>query len=247
MPKCEIRIGHYLFTPRLTSTILVLAILPLLLSLGFWQLNRAEQKRSMLQQFQARHHQAPVSLAALIIQKAKQKDIRYLPVQVQGYFDNAHSILLDNQFYQHQAGYYVLTPCFPVVKQSAVLINRGWIPRTTNRLQLPSIPPLSGMQKLTGIVQLPTAKPFTLGSIADNQTWPWRIEALVIPKIQQRLGYEIAPFVILLDPTQAGGFARDWQPINTALPPQRHVAYAVQWFALALTLLILYLVISIKR
>lgn len=243
MPKCEIRIGHYLFAPRFTSTILVLAILPLLLSLGFWQLDRAQQKRSMLQQFQARHHMMPVSLTAL----KKQNDIRYLPVQVQGYFDNAHSILLDNQFYQHQVGYYVLTPFFPDINQPAVLINRGWIPRTTNRLQLPSIPPLSGMQKLTGIVQLPTAKPFTLGSLADNQTWPWRIEALVINKIQQRLGYKVAPFVILLDPTQAGGFARDWRPVNTEMPPQRHVAYAVQWFALALTLTILYLIITIKR
>jgi len=244
MPKFEVKIGPYRFAPRLIPTLAMLVLLPLLLSLGFWQLDRAQQKRLLLQKFQMRQHLPPFLSLAEINAKA---DIRYYPIRLQGIFDNSHSLLLDNQFYQHQPGYYVITPFLPLHQTKAILVNRGWIPQQGLRTLLPKIPVAIGIQEIQGLIQIPTAKPFTLGPIADSTGWPWRIETLQLAPIQRRLGYEIAPFVVLLNPSATVSFKREWLPVNTAMPPQRHVAYAVQWFALALTLLIIYLVVNTKR
>jgi surfeit locus 1 family protein len=46
------RIGHREFSPRPIPTVATVVLLPILISLGFWQLDRAAQKRQMLQQFQ---------------------------------------------------------------------------------------------------------------------------------------------------------------------------------------------------
>ncbi|MEM8984954.1 MAG: SURF1 family cytochrome oxidase biogenesis protein, partial [Pseudomonadota bacterium] len=59
-------------------------------------------------------------------------------------------------------------------------------------------------------------------------------------------GRSLLPWALLLDGDAEDGFAaRDWQP--TGLPPERHLGYAVQWFALALTLVILWFVFSLKK
>ena len=51
--------------------------------------------------------------------------------------------------------------------------------------------------------------------------------------------------VLLLDKDQPGGFVREWNPV--VVGPERHVGYAVQWFALAAALVILYVWVNLNR
>ena len=51
--------------------------------------------------------------------------------------------------------------------------------------------------------------------------------------------------VLLLDPGEPDGYLRQWQA--PGFPPMRHLAYAVQWFGLALTLAVIYVVTNVRR
>ena len=65
-------------------------------------------------------------------------------------------------------------------------------------------------------------------------------------ELEQRLGYPLQPLVLLLDKDDAFGFIRDWKAVY-GVTPDKHRAYAVQWFTLALVLLLIYLGVNSKR
>ena len=51
--------------------------------------------------------------------------------------------------------------------------------------------------------------------------------------------------MLLLDPASGSGYVRDWQP--PGLPPLRHFSYAIQWWGFAVTLLIIWGIMSARR
>jgi len=172
--------------------------------------------------------------------------LKYKPIQVSGHFDNQHTFLLDNKTNQHRVGYHVLTPLIPNSGAKAILVNRGWIPRELNRDQLPNIENVMETQTLKGVIAIPSAKPFALGKLQDNPgNWPLIIEYIDVANLSKLIHHELFPFVIHLNADQPHGFIREWQPVY--LTPERHEGYAFQWFALAVTLLIAYLIVSFRR
>lgn len=228
---------------KLLPTLSVFLGVSLLMSLGFWQLHRADYKRQLQAQYQQRSQQSPVPFEQL----SQFTDSTYYPVKISGHFDNQHQFLLDNQFYQHQAGYDVITPLLPDKGGPAVLINRGWIAAGTDRQQLPQLPMIEQPVNLLGIIQ-PVSKPFLLGSkleIPKNTAWPRRIQLLDTKLLATQLGYPVAGQIVQLNRVSPYRFAPLWQPINTKA--YIHTAYAFQWFCLAATLLICYVVVQVKR
>ena len=210
----------------------------ILLKLGFWQLQRAQYKRELISQFHQRSKAAPMMLATVM---KNASEWQYQHVSIVGTFDNQHSFLLDNQFHQHQIGYQVITPLLLAANQASVLVNRGWIAAGTSRNVLPVIEPVMGSMQLQGMVYRPLKPMLVLKQIPlAKNVWPSRIQRLDFTEMQQTLGYPIQAFTILLDSNQAHGFIREWKPV--IIPPEKHIAYAVQWFALAATLMIIILV-----
>jgi surfeit locus 1 family protein len=65
-----------------------------------------------------------------------------------------------------------------------------------------------------------------------------------MPEVAEALSAQVYPQVVLLDDDQPDGYLRDWRPPGMA--PDRHVAYAVQWFGLAATVLVTWVVLSFK-
>jgi surfeit locus 1 family protein len=63
--------------------------------------------------------------------------------------------------------------------------------------------------------------------------------------LRNALGRAIEPRIILLDKEQADGFVRDWQPAT--FPPERHLSYAVTWFALAATVAAMFVALNLRR
>jgi len=101
------RLGSWRFCPGRASTIAVLLLLPVLLALGCWQLDRAAQKAELQTSFAKRFAQPPVDLAGI---DPADSSNRYLHVVASGRYDGAHQLLLDNQVHDGQPGYQVLTP-----------------------------------------------------------------------------------------------------------------------------------------
>jgi len=214
-----------------------LGIFIALQSLGFWQLERAKQKQALLDSYQANQQAAAVPLAAILPVTLQQ---RYQKITVQGSFDNQHNFLLDNKIYQHQAGYHVITP-FHLTgsNEPLLLMNRGFLAGTGQRTKLPDIPVIEGEHTLTAIIDFPPEKPFILGANYDAQSlrWPLVMQQLKVDDVSHALNTAVYPFIALLyDPSFS--FQTDWQPTKL-MSVSMHKGYAVQWFALAATWLIL--------
>lgn len=223
-------------------TIFLVLLLPVLISLGFWQLDRAKQKEQLLRKYQAALSLQPIKLPRASEQWMK---LHYHPVTFQGFYDNDHTLFLDNKLYQHRVGYHVLTPVV-LENKRRILVDRGWIP-LQNRAVLPQLPRIIHKQTITGFIEIPNPKPFLLSHRMESDGWPRRIQAIEMSRIKidnQQIDY---PVIVLLAPSAKFGFVRDWQPVATNMPPARHIAYAVQWFSLALTLTVIFLVVNLKR
>lgn len=232
---------RFYFRPNFTFTITVLILLPILISLGCWQLHRAEEKRQLQAKFAAKDKIAPIT-----IEQAQNlpTNNNYYPIQVEGYFDNTHSFLLDNQFYRHAVGYHIITPLLSTKTHRWILINRGWLPMSPNRNILAKIPTISGKVYLKGFLYIPKNNPFISAEI-ESVSWPLRIEYINILSISKRLDCPFYPQLILLDSKSPYGFIRDWQPVN--MKASTHIGYALQWFSFAVILVVIYLCLSCRR
>lgn len=213
----------------------------LFISLGNWQLHRAIEKEQILRAYQSQVKSTPVALENL----STATDWHYRHVSVTGQFDNPHVLLLDNKIHEHRAGYEVIIPFQLAQGGNRVLIDLGWIPAPEDRTQLPIIPALTGLQTLTGVIYQPIRPPFLLGQATEiHPRWPLRIQGLDFNAIQTALKQPVPPFVIWLDPNMPQGFVRQWQPI--ASTPEKHRAYAFQWFTFAAALIIIFIALSFR-
>ena len=236
------RFGSLEFRPGRWPTLITLLMFGILLSLGFWQLDRADQKRALLAEYQAGTTTALLRLDANL---SSVEGLQYQSASVSGRYDAAHQFLLDNRTHNGMAGYEVLTPLKLTGAAVGVLVNRGWVPLGGSREYLPAVAVGGGERSVTGRIRDVSEKGFSLGREQARTGWPYRILRVDIAAPEHELGYPLLPLVLLLDPAQPDGYARDWHPLTFG--PERNVGYAVQWFSLATTLLIIYVAVNLKK
>jgi len=237
------RIGKYQFKPRLIPTIAVLVLLPLLLRLGMWQLERAQEKREII----AAQH-AKLALPPLDINQSRQdvSNLQYHHLKVTGTFDPKYQVFIDNKVQQEKAGYEVVTPMRIGNTEQYVLVDRGWVPMGATRADLPVIKSPTKVISIVGIAKYNTKDVVSFGDAnRSNQGWPAVVRWVDIKALAQETKLDLMPFMLLLDPESDYGYVRDWKFIN--MPPEKHISYAVQWFAMAIALMVIYLVVNLKR
>jgi surfeit locus 1 family protein len=122
-------------------------------------------------------------------------------------------------------------------------VNRGWVALDN----VPSMQePLEPLLDLTGLIYQPSENRFILGeNFSKTLEGQLKIQRMDFKGLSHEFEHDVYPYVLLLDPSAPAGFVRDWQ-IKT-MPPSKHLGYAVQWFALAGTLIFLYLIINLQR
>ena len=238
---------YFIKNVRLPWLIVTLLIFSLLLKLGFWQLARAQQKQQRLNNIAQFAQHAALSLEQVLTiahqKNHKSNNVNDLLVKVSGDFDANHVLLLDNQFNQGKIGYRVLQ--IFNAKSAALLVNLGWIPAGTNRQILPIIKAISGFHTITGHVRIPE-RGITLAQQQYQQVqWPFRIQQVELDKISSLIGKQLLPFMIYLDKNEQLGFIKNWHPI--VMLPEKHRAYAFQWFSLAIAWLALMVWAAIKN
>ena len=116
------RIGSVEFSPSRWPTLVTLVLFGFLLALGFWQLDRAEQKREIVNQYRGDKNGVVIRLNAGMRSAG---DLEYQRASSVGHYDSAHQLLLDNRVHEGQAGYQVLTPFILRNSDVAVLVNRN--------------------------------------------------------------------------------------------------------------------------
>lgn len=214
----------------------------LLVSLGFWQLGRSEQKRVFIEQQQ-------LSTDKTVLQSLTQADLnvdRYRQVKLTGYYDSAKQFLLDNQIVNGQAGYFVMTPFKLVGNEQVVLVNRGWVALNKDRRILPIIHVNQSQRTITGIINhFPSVGIKLAGAEIPTAGWPSVVQIVDHKVLAEKIAYPLLDFQIELNKTESDGYIRDWKK-KIIMSPEKHTAYAVQWFALAITLTLLFIGFSKK-
>jgi len=220
---------------QLISKLLVVACIALLIGLGFWQLQRAEQKQLLIDQQNAQFSRPAIELH---VDRDRLDAVRFQHVFVRGHFDCARQLLLENKIHKGRPGFHVVTAFHPETAVNAILINRGWVSMDSKRAPAPRY--LDCPQGDLSIQGVATGFPglgfyFSGSTAIQSNAWPKRLLALDAGELSTVLGYPVVDYLLLMDESIPGGFARDWHFAPT-ISPQKHVAYAVQWFGLALTL-----------
>jgi surfeit locus 1 family protein len=211
--------------------------------LGMWQLRRAEQKEALQSSFE-RGQQSTVTLDARNIASLP----RYQRVSAAGRFEGERQFLLDNMpSAQGRPGFRVLTP-FRLTSGTLILVDRGWIPMGNRRTDLPALSVAETPRVVSGILDELPRPGLRLGDPEQDAatSWPRVLNFPETATLERALGVSIAERILLLDPSESEGFERNWQA-RTNFGPERHIGYAVQWFAFALVAVVIYLLLSFKR
>lgn len=218
--------------------LLALFFIGFFIYLGVWQLNRAKVKQQLIATYEERITFPPLSSKAFPLKN----DLRYYRLTISGHFDNQHTFLLDNKIFHQQVGYEVYTP-FISPRLPPILIDRGFIPLGTNRQVLPLIPAIQDEVTITGMLNLPPTY-FALGKIVDEThlTWPLRVQFIHLSMMANLFKRPFMPYVLILAPNNPYGLPCEWQ--IATMSPSRHQGYALQWFAFAFTLLILFVALN---
>jgi surfeit locus 1 family protein len=238
-----IEVGLYRFQLRTIPVLVTLVAFAILARLGFWQLERGWHKEERLQQI-AHFKQFDQMTFVSLLKVVEQTDPTGVDVTVSGQFANPYSWLLDNKVVNGQAGYDALLAFKPKDGDKWLLVNMGWLKGDyANRNVLPEFAIPNGEVTLTAYVKAKDLAAFALSNESTNhQQWPLRTQQVNIDTIEKQSGLSFYPFMLIASDTKQYGFTHHYQPV--VMPPEKHQAYALQWFLLALAVVIVFIFAS---
>jgi surfeit locus 1 family protein len=235
--------ANRVFAPRLCATVATALLLEAFLSLGAWQLARGREKQALIASFERGQH-FTIALADRSVDALP----RYQRISVAGHYAPARQVLLDNMpSKEGLPGYRVLTPLVRAGNARLLLVDRGWVPLGSSRSVLPDVTVSPGERTVTGrLDQLPVPGVHVgTAGVEGDRHWPRLLNFPRRVDIEHALGAPVEARVLLLDPEMADGYERAWRPA-LGFGPERHVGYAIQWFAFAIVLLVIFVALSLK-
>jgi len=219
---------------------LIIATLVLLISLGFWQLDRADEKRAIEDQI-ASANSGDVEFVTSV---ELLKDKEYYHVRLQGSYIGDKQFIYDNQIVDQISGYYVLTPFILKGASKAVLINRGFIPWSGRRDKLANVDIGEKLTEAKVQISIPI-KRMELKVSETTGDFPVLIQALNLDEMSTIASLDFASVIGLLNPESENGFVRQWEPYTGSI--ERHIGYAIQWFLMAFVLAFIGIRLAIKQ
>lgn len=226
------------FRPSLASTG-VLAILALgFIQMGDWQVQRATDKDLRIQSFESAREIPDLPEPGSVSE--------FSEINLVGSYDQQRHIMADNQVLNGRTGVHVYS-LFHTEQGEAMLVNRGWMPLPADRTP-PEIETESGTLRISGrlgSIPVPGRQLGARDSVNPDR-WPQLLTYPDVTEIEQAMEVKIYPWVLFLSESSPSGFeGRDWKP--AFMTPAKHRGYAFQWFALALTCFLAWLVLGFKR
>jgi surfeit locus 1 family protein len=170
---------------------------------------------------------------------------------MRGHFDLEHQVLLHNQKYKERPGFLVYAPFLLKDSKRVVLVTRGWIPLKGGLQQLPELPGEKGLVQIEGKVTTVPSVGLKSGlPDAGKMGWPRAVTYMEMSWISRETGYKLEPYTVLQEGEKGFGLIRDWGYFSRGgqkMPPEKHRSYAFQWFSLAFTLCVIFLVVNLQR
>jgi len=221
-------------------------LIAILASLGFWQLDRSDEKR-LIQDDIEQSLSAPV-LTITPETTDSWEQLRYRQIEASGHFDRSFRLYIDNRVHQGTAGYHIISPFYLTdenEKQAVILVNRGWVSAGSYRKILPEIKTPDGEITIKGRISPPRSKPTMISNdespdAYSEQVWTY----LDIDYATEKFHLEFEPFIILQENDTSDGLIRQLPEYESNVT--MHIGYAVQWFAFAFFVVLIYLKHTIK-
>lgn len=214
--------------PRALS-IFVLVMLPTVVTLGFWQWNRADEKAAL--------EEAYFDQLGSRVDEPGEKIESFSRLVFRGEY-GSHQYLVDNQVLQGQVGYWVMQ-LFIARDGRRYIVNRGWIAAAAARSLLPDVETPTGLVEIVVLVWPQMGMPPILGS----DDWPEgekiRVQRRDLDQMAKRS--DALPIEMRLEAGSPGVFRA--APTDLEFGRERHVGYAVQWFGLGVVLIIGWIVV----
>ena len=231
----------------LVPAIATACALALLLSLGTWQWNRKAWKEELVATITARLTAAPIDAAAFAKLKCEPqetvglaKSCDYTSVRLSGVFD------LTNERYIYTGidkpagggiggqGFWIMTPFRIAVTGQTIAVNRGFVPETRKAPSSRSAGQLSDELTFTGLIRATEPRAtFTGANDPAKNFWYVRNPAELYPVTGEVKIERPQLYLDLLSPIPPGGLP---QPTAGRVNiPNRHLEYALTWWALAVT------------
>ena len=212
----------------LPATLITIMVV-FLTTLGFWQLDRADEKRAIEKAIEIANT-GTVEIATSL-EGLDEKE--YYHLRLNGHYVSGKQFIYDNQIVQQTSGYYVLTPFVIDGSDKAILINRGFMPWRGQRDKLTDVTVSSNNTEIKIQVSMPVTR-MELGESEVGSEFPILLQSLDLSEMNALSGLIFAPVLGLLSPESDHGFVRQWEPYTGSIG--KHIAYAMQWFLMALVL-----------
>jgi surfeit locus 1 family protein len=231
--------GRYRLQPRLLTTLAAAAGIAMTLAAAGWQLGRAQDKEAARARLAELAKGPPVALSTA---EVKADDIVGRRVTVRGHFVPRHAVFLDNRVHHGVAGYHVVMPLAIAGGPRHVLIDRGWIAGTRERSKLPLVKTPEGSVEVAGLAVIPGQRFLELaGDVVEGNVW----QNLTLERYRRAVPIALQPVLIQQESAFDDGLVREWAAPDLGI--SMHYGYAFQWFALAVTILVFYLVTHVRR
>lgn len=216
------------FKLLLPATLITIMVV-FLTSLGFWQLDRADEKRAIEKAIEI----ANTGVVEVVTSLDGLKGKEYYHLRLNGHYLPEKQFIYDNQIVQQTSGYYVITPFVIADSNKAILINRGFMPWYGQRDKLTDIGLSTDTTEIKVQISLPV-KRMELGESEIDTEFPVLLQSLDLVEMSSLSGLDFAPVLGLLSPESEHGFVRQWKPYTGSIG--KHIGYAIQWFLMALVL-----------
>ena len=203
-------------------SVFVYFIILVLVSLGSWQLYRLNWKLNLIEEIENSLKKNPIELS-----KSNKKN--FLRIKASGEIDFDKQIYLYNLNESGKPGFEVINPV--LIDNENYLINRGWIP--FNQKDRPEIDYIDE-DKIFGTLKLQSkANAFKPENDIEDNYW----FTLDRDDIFEYTGKNFSNFIIYLN----GNYKAPKPKVITANISNNHKKYAITWFSMAISILLIYL------
>lgn len=209
------------------------------IGLGTWQTGRAHEKEDLAARIERLAREPAVHVGSAVLDAAA---VEHRRLEARGRFEPEGTVLADNRVRDGRVGYEVYTPLRVNGSAVRLLVNRGWVAGTGRRDVLPQIRTPSGEVGISGRAVNPGERVYELsGDVVAGRVW----QNVSARRYAERMNLPVQPVVLQQESDLPDGLLRAWPAVDTRVGV--HKSYAFQWYALAILILVVYILLSFRR
>lgn len=234
--------------PKLIPTLATFIAVAVTFGLGIWQLERLAEKTAMLAMIEEHQSQLPLDIDNVV--ESDLPKLEWNNVTVTGYLMHDKELIATPRYLKERMGYAVLTPLAVSGPKGLkyVLINRGWVDpeHKTPDTRMDGNP--TDEVIVEGTLRVPQPKKyFTPENRPKDNMWFW----YDLPAMGEKVDLKLLPVIIdasAIRQNDGTALTEGPKPFPIEIKIRNdHFGYAITWFLIGLTAIIVYLAHYIER